>query len=123
MNVFKAGLLILMLGIAIAVIPFREEMVQTEHLVQISNWTASWYLLTIEPTEEFTGVFLGNSTLEPLFMYDWGDKDAFGGVHDHLEFIAKADIDVPIDGYVKFEILSGDGARLYIDGDLVIEFG
>jgi hypothetical protein len=127
---FIAGLVILTIGIAIAVIPFREEIVPTENMIQISDWNVSWYYIPLEPTEEgFAGSALGGSTFQPVFRKDWGTEGVYGefqtnvpaGFQSNIGFIAVAEMDMPVDGYVYFEIASGDGARLYIDDDLVID--
>lgn len=34
-----------MVGVAVAVIPFKEEMVVTDYMVEISDWDVSWYFL------------------------------------------------------------------------------
>jgi len=123
LSIFKIGIIILAVGVVIAFIPFKEEMVQTDYTIQISNWNVSWYYIPVEPTEEgFTGTFIGNSTFEPIFRGDWGVGGLFEEwMYSTVGFIAEAEMEMPIDGYVKFDVVSGDGARLYVDGELVID--
>lgn len=127
---FIVGLAVFMSGIAIAVIPFKEEILPSEHMIEILDWNASWYYIPLDPTEEgFTGSFLRNSTLEPLFFYNWGREPIilelpgaqWGGFQTNIGFVADTKIHVPVDGYVWFEVLSGDGVRLYMDGVLIID--
>jgi len=122
-TVFIVGTIILIIGVIIAVVPFKEEMVTSEYTAQISDWTVSWYYIPIEPTKDgFTGSFLENSTFPPVFEVDLGIGGLFGEwLYSTFGFIARADMEVPVDGYIKFEIMSGDGARLYIDGELIID--
>jgi len=125
----KIGIVFLAVGIALAVIPFKEETVETEYRVQISDWNVTWYYLLSEPTSEgFTenyltnsALYLGNATFPAIFWYNWGDETVFGGYGGQIGFIAKAELEMPIDGFVKFEAISSDGARLYIDGELVVD--
>jgi|YelNatPaOPRAMG01_1025707.scaffolds.fasta_scaffold00354_25 hypothetical protein len=125
----KIGIVILAVGIALAVIPFKEETVQTEYKAQISDWNVTWYYLLSEPTSDgFTetylansALFLGNGTFPAIFWYNWGDEAVFKGFGGQMGFIAKATLEMPVDGFVKFEAISSDGARLYIDGKLVID--
>jgi len=125
----KIGIVILAVGIALAVIPFKEETVQTEYKAQISDWNVTWYYLLSEPTSDgFTETYLansalllGNGTFPAIFWYNWGDEAVFRGFGGQMGFIAKATLEMPVDGFVKFEAISSDGARLYIDGKLVID--
>lgn len=126
---FKIGIVILAVGLALAVVPFKDEIVRTENKITISDWEVSWYYLQSDPMEEgFTSsylrtsaIYLGNSTFPPVFWYNWGDEPVFEGFGDQIGFIARAEMTMPIDGYVKFEVASADGARLYIDGELIID--
>ncbi|MBS7611639.1 hypothetical protein KEJ27_05470 [Candidatus Bathyarchaeota archaeon] len=129
-TVFWIGFAVLVSGVAIAVIPFKEEIVASNYMIEISNWAVSWYYIPLEPTEEgFTGSFLRNSTFEPTFFHNWGREPIilelpgaqWGGFQTNIGFIAKAKLYTPIDGYVWFEVVSGDGVRLYIDGKLIID--
>lgn len=81
MNIlFKIGVAILVVGVALAVVPFKDEVVRTEKKVAISDWSVSWYYLQSDPMEEgFTtsylrssAIYLGNSTFPPVFWYNWG---------------------------------------------------
>ncbi len=125
----KIGIVILAVGIALAIIPFKEETVETEYKVQISDWNVTWYYLLTEPTSEgFTENYLtnsasllGNATFPAIFWYNWGGGTVFGGFGGQMGFIARAELEMPVDGFVKFEAISSDGARLYIDGRLVID--
>lgn len=116
-------------GILLAVIPFREEAKVTETSFQMSDWNASWYYLLDDPSEEgFTesflsthAIYLGDSTIPAMFNYSWGGSPIFGGFSCPVGFIATAEVNMPIDGYVEFEVLSGDGARLYLDGENIID--
>lgn len=70
---------------------------------------------------------------EPVFTNEWsrtggasniliGDIEVFGGATDQVGFIARAEMDVPVDGYVKLTVTCREAhARLYIDGELVID--
>lgn len=122
-DTFKIGFVILVVGIIIAITPFKDEMTSTDYEVQVSDWNVSWYYVPVEPTEEgFTGTFIGNSTFPPVFRGDWGVEGIFEEwIYSTVGFIARTDMEMPIDGYIKFEVLSGDGARLYVDGELVID--
>ncbi|MFN3621999.1 MAG: PA14 domain-containing protein, partial [Nitrososphaerales archaeon] len=125
----KIGIVILAVGIVLAVIPFKEEVIQTEYKAQISDWNVTWYYLLVEPTSEgFTenylmnsALFLGNATFPAIFWYNWGGETVFGGFGGQMGFIARAELEMPVDGFVKFEAISSDGARLYIDDNLVID--
>lgn len=127
--IFKIGIVVLVVGLALAVIPFKDELVRTENKVTISDWRVSWYYLQSDPMNEgFTSsylstyaIYLGNSTFPPVFWYNWGDEPVFGGFGGQIGFIAKAEMTMPMDGYVKFEVASADGARLYLDGKLIID--
>jgi len=126
---FEIGIAVVLVGVIIAVIPFREEVVPTEHLVQASDWVVSWYSIPTAPTDEgFEGFLLGYSTAPFLFSKSWQrsgmvKEEIFGGFYDQVGFIARADVYVPLDGFVSFEIGSGGGcgSRLYVDGDLIID--
>lgn len=128
-RLIKIGIVILAIGIVLAVAPFKEEVVETEYRAQISNWNVTWYYLLSEPTTEgFTedyltssAIFLGNVTFPAVFWYNWGAEAVFGGFGGQMGFIARAELEMPIDGFIKFEAISSDGARLYIDGELVID--
>jgi hypothetical protein len=115
LTIFKllsgVGIVVLIVGIIIAAVPFKEEMTPTEHAVQISNWTVSWYYAPVKPSEEFfAGVFIGNSTFEPFFAKTYpAYSEVFGGLVEQVGFIAKTYIEVPIDGYVRFSVSGGDG--------------
>ncbi|MEM2849543.1 MAG: PA14 domain-containing protein [Candidatus Bathyarchaeia archaeon] len=125
----KIGIVILAIGIALAVIPFKEETVETEYKAQISNWNVTWYYLLSEPTSEGytenyltnSALFIGNATFPAIFWYNWGDETVFGGFGGQMGFIARAELEMPVDGFVRFEAISSDGARLYIDGELVVD--
>jgi len=125
----RIGIAILVIGVVLAVIPFKEEHVQTEYKAQISDWDVTWYYLLSEPTSDgFTetylansALFLGNETFPAIFWYNWGDEAVFGGFGGQMGFIARATLEMPVDGTVRFEAISSDGARLYIDGELVID--
>ncbi|MBS7611067.1 hypothetical protein KEJ27_02480 [Candidatus Bathyarchaeota archaeon] len=125
----KIGIVILAVGIVLAVIPFKEEVIQTEYKAQISDWNVTWYYLLVEPTSEgFTenylmnsALFLGNATFPAIFWYNWGGETVFGGFGGQMGFIARAELEMPVDGFVKFEAISSDGARLYIDGEIVVD--
>ncbi|MBS7612282.1 hypothetical protein KEJ27_08825 [Candidatus Bathyarchaeota archaeon] len=129
MNMFKIGIVVVLVGVVIAVIPFREEVVPTEQVIQASDWTVSWYSIPTTPTDEgFEGFLLGYSTAPFLFSKSWQrsgmvKEEVFGGFYDQVGFIAKADVYMPVDGFVVFEIGSGGGcgSRLYVDGDLTID--
>jgi len=129
LTIFKllsgVGIVVLIIGIIIAAVPFKEEIMPTEHVVQISDWTVSWYYAPVKPTEElFAGVFIGNSTFEPFFARTYpAYSEVFGGLVEQVGFIAKAYIEVPIDGYVRFSVSGGDGTciKFYIDGNLTVD--
>lgn len=126
---FKIGIVIILVGVVISVAPFREEVVPTEHVIQASDWAVSWYSIPTSPTDEgFEGFLLGYSTAPFLFSKSWQrsgmvKEEVFGGFYDQVGFIARADVHMPRDGFVVFEIGSGGGcgSRLYVDGVLAID--
>ncbi len=100
---FKIGIIVIMVGVVIAVIPIREELSPTGNVIRASDWSVSWYSIPTAPTDEgFEGFLLGYSIAPFLFSRSWQrsgmvKEEVFGGFYDQVGFIARADVHMPVE--------------------------
>ncbi len=82
-----------------------------------TRWEVKWFALN--GNLQRAG-FLGVSEFPSTFIYDWGYGKVYKDYWDYIEFEANAEIYAPRSGLFFFEIGSDDGARLFLDGKLIL---
>jgi hypothetical protein len=85
------------------------------------RWERLWYVYTGDLGSPW-GQYLGNGPDEPSrdFTTDWGQDVLAYGRSDHVGFVSSRTVDMA-SGKWTFTVVSDDGVRLYIDGELVID--
>ncbi len=124
----KYFVLIVIVFVAIAILnipiskPYQKQETYTENepysVTKNSQWTVSWRAID---DNGYVVEYLGTSTFQPTFTYDWGWGEIFGGRSDRISFEATTQINVPANKLVWFNIGSDDGSRLYVDDNLEID--
>ena len=88
-------------------------------------WNVKWYRVKsaswwCPETVELHTAPIGTETLPLTFDCDWGEDAVYAGHRDYIGFKAVLTLNLPTPVELIFVVGSDDGARLYIDGKLVI---
>jgi hypothetical protein len=116
-SIFILGIIVLLAGIGLFVagsVPQTESYVETKR----TTWQVEWRTITGDLK---WGASVGYSTFPATFTYNWDMGKVYGEYSDYIGFTATATIYVPRSGPVSFTLGSDDGARLYLDGTLIID--
>ncbi len=82
-----------------------------------TEWHVVWYALDGELKKAGK---VGIDTFPSTFSWSWGMGEIFQGRKNYIEFTAKSEIYAPRSGLYWFKVGSDDGARLWIDGEVVL---
>jgi hypothetical protein len=84
-----------------------------------TTWNVQWFNM---PGLGQWGSQVGTSQFPATFAYDWGNGPVYDGYSDWIGFQATATINMqrPGGGSVTFTVVSDDGTRLYLDGNIIL---
>jgi len=116
-NILILGIIVLFAGIGLFV---AGSIPQTESYVETKRTTWQVECRTITGDLKW-GASVGYSTFPATFTYNWDMGKVYGDYSDYIGFTVTATIYVPRSGPVSFTLGSDDGARLYLDGTLIID--
>jgi len=99
----------------------RELTITQELPTEHGEWQVTWWAYQQTGTNGWKGQKIGESTFPTTFNFNWQDGVVFDDRSDNICFVAIMTIHMDKTDPIFIQIGSDDGAKLFVDGNLVID--